>query len=168
MPVVEPAATVIVAGTVPTDVLLLERFTTIPPAGAAPVSVTVPVDDAGCVTVVGFRVKLNSVGGFTVRVALWVGPPVHAPVMCAVDVETTGRLVTVNVVELLPDGTVTVVTDRVATAVLSLATFTTTPPVGAVEFNVTVAVDVAPPTTLVGFRPTDEIEGGFTVSAAVF
>jgi hypothetical protein len=34
-------------------------------------------------------------------------------------------------------------------------------------FNVTVAVDVVPPITLVGFNPTDEIAGGFTVSAAV-
>ena len=47
VPVVEPATTVIVAGTVPTDVSLLERLTTIPPAGAGPVSVTVPIDVAG-------------------------------------------------------------------------------------------------------------------------
>ena len=37
------AATVTVAGTVAADVLLLERFTAIPPAGAAAESVTVPV-----------------------------------------------------------------------------------------------------------------------------
>jgi hypothetical protein len=73
----------------------------------------------------------------------------------------------VNVVEVLPDGTVTVLTDRVATAVLLLATFTTTPPVGAVAFNFTVAVEVAAPSMLVGFKETDEIAGGFTVSAAV-
>ena len=70
VPEVEPAAMVIVAGTVPTDVLLLERLTTNPPAGAAPVKVTVPVDEAGCVTVVGFRARSASVGRFTVRVAL--------------------------------------------------------------------------------------------------
>lgn len=67
---VAPAATVAVEGTVADDVLLLDRFTTNPPVGAAPEIVTVPVDDAGCVTVVGLSVRLESVGGFTVRVAL--------------------------------------------------------------------------------------------------
>ena len=80
-------------------------------------------------------------------------------------------LVTVNVAELLPDDTVTVA-GTVAAAVLLLARVTTTPPVGAVAFNVTVPVDVdAVPlgwlVTLVGFSVTDEIAGGFTVSAAV-
>jgi hypothetical protein len=70
VPEVEPAAIVIVDGTVPTEVLLLERLTTNPPAGAAPEIVTVPVDDAGCVTVVGLSDRLESVGGLTVKVAL--------------------------------------------------------------------------------------------------
>jgi hypothetical protein len=70
VPEVVPAAMVIVAGTVPTEVLLLERLTTNPPAGAAPEIVTVPVDEAGCVTVVGLSDRIESVGGFTVRVAL--------------------------------------------------------------------------------------------------
>ena len=47
VPEVAPAAMVIVAGTVPTDVLLLERLTTYAVAGAAPEIVTVPVDEAG-------------------------------------------------------------------------------------------------------------------------
>ena len=73
VPEVEPAAMVIVAGTVPTEVLLLERLTTNPPAGATPVMVTVPVDvlfGATCPTVAGLSVKPESVGGFTVSVAL--------------------------------------------------------------------------------------------------
>ena len=100
-------------------------------------------------------------------VPLCVGPPVHAAVICAVDDAATGTPVTVNVVEVLPDGIVTVLTDTVATAELSLATFTVTPPVGAVVFNVTVAVDVNPPTMLVGLSATELIVGGFNVSAAV-
>jgi hypothetical protein len=39
---VDPALTVTLAGTVATLVWLLDRVTTAPPAGAAPVSVTVP------------------------------------------------------------------------------------------------------------------------------
>ena len=87
--------------------------------------------------------------------------------MFAVDVAATAAPVTVNVAELLPDGTVTVVTERLATDVLSLATLTITPLVGAVVFNFTVAVDVVSPVMLVGFKVTDEIAGGFTVSVAV-
>ena len=50
-------------------------------------------------------------------------------------------LVTVNVVELPPAGTIAVV-GTVAAAVLLLDRVTTTPPVGAVAFNVTVPVEV--------------------------
>ena len=39
-------------------------------AAAAPVIVTVPVDGAGDTTVAGSRVRLESVGEFTVRAAL--------------------------------------------------------------------------------------------------
>jgi hypothetical protein len=67
LPVVAPAAMVIVAGTVTTVMPLLKRFTTNPLAGAGPVMDTVPVDRAGFMTVVGLRVMVESVGGFTVR-----------------------------------------------------------------------------------------------------
>jgi hypothetical protein len=67
---------------------------------------------------------------------------------------------------MLPAGTVTVLNDSFATPGVSLNTFTTTPPVGAVAFNVTVAIDVAPPVTLGGLRLTDDIAGGLTVRAA--
>jgi hypothetical protein len=47
-----PAATATDAGTF-AEVLLLERATEIPPAGAAPLKVTVPVTDIPPVTLVG-------------------------------------------------------------------------------------------------------------------
>ena len=50
--VVLPAATVAVAGTV-AAVLLLDRATEIPPLGAAPLKVTVPVDEAPRLTLAG-------------------------------------------------------------------------------------------------------------------
>src|SRR5579872_101539 len=52
--VVAPAATVTLAGTCTAVVLLLDKVTLAPPVGAAPLSVTVPVDEAPPVTLAGF------------------------------------------------------------------------------------------------------------------
>src|SRR6267143_267174 len=51
---VAPAATVTLGGAVAAVVLLLESATVAPPVGAAPLSVTVPVEEFPPVTVVGF------------------------------------------------------------------------------------------------------------------
>ena len=51
---VAPAATVTLAGTPAAAVLLLVSVTTAPPVGAPAVKVTVPVEDAGPTTLVGF------------------------------------------------------------------------------------------------------------------
>src|SRR5258708_29742229 len=79
--VVVPAGAVTLDGTLAAAVLLLERVTTAPPEEAAPVSVTVPVED--CVpptTLVGFSVIEESFGagggtGVTVSEADLVAPP---------------------------------------------------------------------------------------------
>jgi uncharacterized membrane protein len=51
-----PAAIVTLAGTCAAVVLLLERVTTAPPVGAAPLSVTVPVDPLPPTTLAGLTV----------------------------------------------------------------------------------------------------------------
>lgn len=58
---VAPAATVTLDGTVPA-VLLLERFTMAPPLGAAPLSVTVPVEEEPPFTLPGLSVTDDSTG----------------------------------------------------------------------------------------------------------
>ncbi len=69
-----PAATVTLAGTVATAVLLLESVTTAPPEGAAALKLTVPVEEFPPTTEVGFRVTEESNSGFTVSVAVWLLP----------------------------------------------------------------------------------------------
>ena len=77
---VAPAPTVTLDGTLATVVLLLESVTCAPPAGAGPLSVTVPVDEFPPVTLVGLSVNEESVGagggaGVTVSVVDLVAPP---------------------------------------------------------------------------------------------
>jgi hypothetical protein len=64
---VPPPATVTLAATCATTVLLLDRRTTRPPVGAAPLNVTVPVDGLPPSTVVGLSVTDETAGGFTVN-----------------------------------------------------------------------------------------------------
>jgi hypothetical protein len=75
---VAPCATDTPAGTV-AAVLLLDRDTAKPPAGAGDVSVTVPCDEAPPVTLVGFTDTVEraagAAGGVTISVALRVAPP---------------------------------------------------------------------------------------------
>ena len=54
---VAPPATVTLAGTVAVDVLPLDNDTTAPPAGAGPLSVTVPVEGLPPTTLDGFTVQ---------------------------------------------------------------------------------------------------------------
>ena len=69
-----------------------------------------------------------------------------------------------NVALALPPGTVTVA-GTFATEVLLLDSVTTTPPLGAALFRVTVPVEPLPPTTEDGLkdRETSATGGGFTV-----
>ena len=71
---VVPAATVTLAGTVATAMLLLESVTVAPPAGAPPVNVTVPVEELPPVTVAGLRAtedKDNTGGVAVIALAIF-------------------------------------------------------------------------------------------------
>ena len=70
---VAPAGTVTLEGTVATAMLLLESVTVAPPAGAAALRVTVPVEVLPAVTLLGLRLtEERVVAGITVSHA----PPV--------------------------------------------------------------------------------------------
>jgi len=76
---VAPAATATLEGTRAAP-LLLESATVAPPAGAAPLSVTVPVEELPPVTLEGFSPSEASVGGggaagVTASEAVLVAPP---------------------------------------------------------------------------------------------
>jgi hypothetical protein len=161
---VAPAATVTLAGTVATEVRLLERVTTVPPVGAGPDSVTAPVEGAGPLTVVGFRVKALSVGAVTVKVAVLV--VLRVAVMVGEALVATGLVVTVKVAVVAFAATVTL-DGTLAAVVLLLDRVTTAPPAGAGPFNVTVPVDGVPPTTDVGLRLTELSVAAVTVKLAV-
>ena len=75
---VDPAGTVTLAGTVATDVLLLERETRAPPLGAGALRATLPVEGDPPLTLVGFNRSDARVAvadcGITVREAVCVTP----------------------------------------------------------------------------------------------
>jgi hypothetical protein len=70
-----PEGTVTEVGTVAVAVLLLVRPTAIPPVGAGPFNVTVPVELVPPVTVVGLKLTELRAGGVTVNPAVRVAPP---------------------------------------------------------------------------------------------
>jgi len=86
--VVAPAFTDTVAGTVAAD-WLLPRLTAIPPAGATPFRVTVPVDDAPPIKAEGFRLRPTGDGELTVN-ATPVDTEPRMAVIVAIEVTLTG------------------------------------------------------------------------------
>src|SRR5262249_4828636 len=150
-------ATVTLAGTVATPVLLLESDTTAPPLGAALVRVAVPVAEPPPVTMDGLRLialKLAGGGtGLTVSVAARVVAPCAPVIVTAVDVAT--ELVVVAKLALVTPAATVTLGGTVATA-FELERVTRSPPLGAAAVSVTVPVEPFPPTTLLGFTDTDD------------
>ena len=161
--VVAPASTVTFAGTVATEVRLLESVTTAPAAGAGPLSVTVPVDGVPPFTLAGLRVRVDIVGAATVRVARRVRLPYVAEIVTEA-LLATGLVVTVKVAVVAFAATVTLA-GTWAAAVLLLDSITTAP-AGAGPLSVIVPIEEVLPTTDVGLRLTEISTAAVTVKLA--
>ena len=91
--------------------------------------------------------------------------PYTAVMVTDVD-DATPRVVMVNVALLEPAVTMTLA-GTWAAAVLLLCKVTVAPPAGAAPFNVTVPVELFPPTTDVGFLVNVDNVGALTVSVVL-
>jgi len=143
--------------------LLLCKVTEIPPVGAAPVSVTVPVELLPPTTDVGVLVSVDNVGALTVSVVVRATP--YVPVIVTEVFTPTGVVVIVKVADRAPAAIVTLA-GTCAADVLLLLNVTTAPAVGAAPLRVTVPVELLPPTTEVGDRVTEDKDAAVTVSVA--
>ena len=161
---VPPAKMVTLAGTCATAVLLLCNLTTAPLEGADPLRVRVPVELFPPMMEFGLTVSEDNTAGVTVRIALLVTP--YVPDIVTVVCWAMPLVEMLNVAVVVPGATVTLA-GTCARAVLPLPRETAVPPAGATPFNVTVPVELLPPTTLVGFTVNEESAGGFTVRVAV-
>lgn len=144
-----PAATVTLGGTAACAGRELLSETTMPPAGAGPVSVTVAVTLPPPVTLDALSARAAVLGSVTVSVAVFGAAPVDVADSVVVVPLVTGVVETPNVAVDAPAGTVTVA-GADATPGFELAIVTGVPPAGAARASVTVAMDVAPPTTRTG------------------
>jgi hypothetical protein len=141
-----PERTVTLDGGLATPGLLLESATEIPPAGAGPLSVTVPVELWPPVTVVGDKDRDLSAGGVTVSVAVLAGPPLTAEIVTGVEL-FTAKVVMGKTAVFMPAGTVTLEGTEATEESLDDRS-TVMPPAYAGPVSTTVPFTLLPPTTV--------------------
>jgi hypothetical protein len=127
--------------------LLDANVTAIPPAGAGPDRVAVPVLELPPETLVGFRMKVDRVGALMLSVAVWLLEPAVPVIVTASDF-ATAFVMTVNVAVVEPDGIVTLA--GVPASELLDDRFTTAPELPAGPEIVTLPVLEVPPVTEFG------------------
>jgi hypothetical protein len=165
--VVDPAGTVTDVGTLATAVVPLVNVTTTDSV-AIPDKVTVPVLFVPPLTLVGFKVSVETTRtGLTVIVAV-LDTPLRVAVIVKDDAAVTVRVVIIKVADVAPAATVTLA-GTVPMVVDEDARVTTAPPVGAALVRVTVPVAGTPPVTAVTtvVRVDKTAAGGVTVMVAV-
>ena len=146
---VAPAGTVTLAGTLATPGLVLDSDTTAPPLGAGALSVTVPVDELPPVTLDGFRLSAESVGGLTTVNALaLVAVPAGVVTRSGPVVAPVGTVSRITVAEVTVKG-----------AALTPLNVTAVAPVRFVPLSIT----LVPTSPLVGVKLV--IVGGMTTDA---
>ena len=165
-PVVAPAATVTLAGTV-RPALLLDRATTAPPVGAAPLKVMVQALVPGPVRLDGEHVRLLTVtGAFKVMAEVEL-----EPLAVAVTVAVESLAMVPAVAEKVPvaEPAATVIEAGVVRDALFEARFTGRPPVGAAALTVTVHVLAPPELSEAGMQARlVSVTGGTRLTDAVF
>jgi len=150
------------AGTGNAVVLLLESPTVSPPAGAIPVSVTVPVVVWLEMTFTGLNVRLATTAGMTVSGAVREAPLGKVAVMPTIVLAATASDVALNV-PLLALPAMLKLAGTVAAPVLLLIKVTVKPDGGAGPVNTSVPTETAPPVTVPGLKLNDMMAAGFTV-----
>jgi hypothetical protein len=151
-----PASTVTLDPVGITPGLLLVKLTASPPAGAGPASLTVPVVLMPPVIGLGLTVKLETVSGFTVNVAV-VLAPLYVAVKVTVVAVVTALVVTGNDTDEVPAASETLEMLG-TTAVLLLIICNAAPPAGALPVSVTVPDGLVPAETVDGLK---DMEAGF-------
>lgn len=153
---VEPAGTVILAGSVTIESPLVSA-TTAPPTGATPFSTTVPLELLPPTTDVGASVTDTGARGKSCKVAVDTAPFADAASVVFM-LTATPNVAMVNVTELVSAGTRTVAGGTAFR--LSLASVTTIPPVGAFPDRVTLPFALVPPTTTLGVIVNESADAG--------
>jgi len=142
----------------------LNKLTVTPPAGAAPLIVTVPVVVCPETTLAGLKDNIVTTGcGTTVRFAVMGKVSGGVTVMVTLVLVATANVVTLKVPLVAPAAMVKLA-GTVAAPVLLLIRVIVNPPVGAAPFRFTVPTEPTPPVTDPGLNINDAMEAGSTVS----
>jgi hypothetical protein len=145
------------AGTGNTAELLLDRPTVTPPAGAAPLSVTVPVTVCPEVTLAGLKViAVTTGGGFTVSAAVRKSELGSVAVIVEFITAATASVLTLKVPMVVPAAMLKLA-GTVAALVLLLIRVTLKPAGGAgpLRFTVPTATEPGPPVRAPGLNMKD-------------